>query len=71
MVGFDQILNLAAFAQGDVIKAEGQVTISNGSVSKDSGFKLSVGRITVGITGSFAGKTGTLWSETVFNGWSL
>ena len=71
MAGFDKVLNLAAFAQGTVISATGQVTISNGRVSKDSGFRLSVGRLVVGITGTAFGLTGTLWSKTLFEGWAL
>ena len=69
--GFEKIASLAAYAQGTVISASGQLTISNGSISKDSGFQLRVGRLEVGITGSFAGKSGTLWSKTLFEGWTI
>ena len=69
--GFDRIAALAAFAEGTVISASGSVTLSKGSVSKDSGFTLKVGKLVVGITGSFAGKSGTLWSKKLFDGWTI
>ena len=70
VAGFDKIASLSAFAEGTVVNVSGQVTLSKGSVSKDSGFRLSMGQIEVGIKGSFAGKSGTLWSKVVFKGWS-
>ena len=69
--GWDQIASLSAYAEGTVISASAQVTISNGSVSKDSGFRLSVGRLEVGIRGAFLGNKGTLWSTTLYNGYTL
>ena len=69
--GWDQIVSLSAYAEGTVISASAKVTISNGSVTKDSGFKLTVGRLEVGIRGAFLGNKGTLWSTTLYNGYTL
>ena len=69
--GFDKIASLSAFAEGTIISATGKVTISNGSVSKDSGFKLKIGKLVVGIRGSYLGKKGTLWSKTLYEGKTL
>ena len=70
--GWDQIVSLSAYAEGTVISAQGQVILSQGSVSKDSGFSLSIGRLVVGIRGVALGVfRSDLWSTTLFNGWSL
>ena len=68
MAGFDKVLNLAAFAQGTVISASGQVTLQNRSVSGGSGFSISVGRLEVGIKGTLVGIHKTLWSTTLYGG---
>ena len=70
--GWDVIASLSAYAEGTVISAQGQVILSQGSVSKDSGFSLSIGRLVVGIRGVALGVfRSDLWSTTLFNGWSL
>ena len=69
--GFGKIASLSAYAEGTVISANAQVTISKGSVSKDSGFRLTVGRLEVGVRGSLVGFTKTLWSKTLYNGYTL
>ena len=59
-----------AFAEGAVVNANGKVILSNGSVSKDSGFKLSIGKLVVGVTHKilYNGDRKTLWSETLYGG---
>ena len=69
--GFGSIASLSAYAQGTVISASGQVTLQNRSVSGGSGFSISVGRLEVGIRGAFLGNKGTLWSTTLYNGYTL
>ena len=67
-VGLGSIASLGAFAEGTVISLTGQLTISNGSVSRDSGFKLSMGKIVVGIKGELFGIKKTLWKKTLYEG---
>ena len=69
--GFGKIASLSAYAEGTVISASGQVILSNGSVSKGSGFRLSIGRLVVGVRGQVLGKKKTLWSKTLYNGRTL
>ena len=70
--GWDAIVSLSAYAEGTIISASGQVIISDGSVTKDSGFNLSMGKIVVGIKGCELGIfKENLWSATLFNGWSF
>ena len=67
--GWDVVASLSAYAEGTIISASGQVTLSQGSVSQDSGFRLSGGRIVVGIRGvAFGVFKSDLWSATLFNG---
>ena len=68
MVGFGPIASLSAFAEGTILDARGQVVLSNGSVTKDSGFSLSIGRLAVGIRGRLFAWEQTLWSTTLFGG---
>jgi len=69
--GWDVIASLSAYAEGTIINASGQVTLSQGSVSSGSGFRLSGGKIVVGIRGvAFGVFKADLWSTTLFNGWS-
>ena len=70
--GWDVIASLSAYAEGTIISASGQVTISQGSVTKDSGFRLSIGRLVVGIRGvAFGVFKSDLWSTTLYNGYSI
>ena len=69
--GFGKIASLSAYAEGTVISASGQVILSNGSVSKGSGFRLSIGRLVVGVRGQVLGKKKTFWSKTLYNGRTL
>ena len=62
--------SLRTFTEGAVVSANGQVILSNESVSNDSGFKLSIGKLVVGITVNNPLKKGrmTLWSQTLYGG---
>ena len=58
--------------KGVIISASGQVVISKGAVTKDSGFKLTIGQLTVGIRGClFWVFKRTLWSKVIFKGWTI
>ena len=67
-VGLGRIASLSAFAEGTLVDASAQVIITNGSVSKDSGFKLVIGRLKVGIKGKLLFWKKTLWSKTLYDG---
>jgi len=69
--GWDAIASLSAFAEGTVVDASGQVTISKGSVSKGSGFSLRLGNLVVGIRGVALGVfKNELWKKTLYSGWT-
>ena len=71
-LGWDVIASLSAYAEGVIISASGQVVISKGAVTKDSGFKLTIGQLTVGIKGClFWIFKRTLWSKVIFKGWTI
>ena len=71
-LGWDVIASLSAYAEGVIISASGQVVISKGAVTKDSGFKLTIGQLTVGIRGClFWVFKRTLWSKVIFKGWTI
>ena len=70
--GFDAIASLSAFAEGTIVAVSGQVIISNLKVDKDTGFKLTVGKLVVGIRGClFWFIRGTIWQATLFEGWTI
>jgi len=69
--GWDSVASLTAFAEGTVANASGQLTISNGSVAKGSGFSLKMGELVAGIRGSVGGVyKKELWKKTLFAGWT-
>ena len=69
--GWDSIASLSAFAEGTVADASGQVTISNGSVAKGSGFKLKMGKLVAGIRGCLFSKKIDMVKHTIFDGWQI
>ena len=70
--GWDAVVSLSAFAEGTVVDAAGQVTISKGSVAKGSGFSLKMGNLVVGIRGCALGVfKKELWKKTIFDGWKV
>ena len=68
----DVITSLSAYAEGTIISALAQTTISQGVVDKHPIFKLSIGQLTVGIRGCvmYVFKP-NLWSAVIFKGWTL
>ena len=70
--GFDAIASLSAFAEGTIIEAAGKLVLTNNGYHKDSGFRLTIGKLVVGIRGVlFWWIKGTLWQATIFDGWTL
>ena len=69
--GWDKIASLSAYAEGTVADARGQVTISNGSVAKGSGFSLQMGALVAGIRGCLFSNKIDLVKEPVFSGWRV
>ena len=70
--GFDAIASLSAFAEGTIIEAEGKLVLSNKGVEQDSGFRITIGKLVVGIRGVlFWWIRGTLWQATIFDGWTF
>ena len=70
--GFDAIASLSAFAEGTVIEAEGKLVLSNKGVDQDTGFRITIGKLVVGIRGVlFWWIRGTLWQATIFDGWTF
>ena len=49
--GFDAIASLSAFAEGTIIEAAGKLVLTNNGYHKDSGFRLTIGKLVVGIRG--------------------
>ena len=48
-LGWDFITSLSAYAEGTIVSAKVQTTISQGVVAKSPGFKISIGQLIVGI----------------------
>ena len=69
--GWDAIASLSAYAEGTVADATGKITFSNGSVSKDSGFKLQMGKLVAGIRGCLFSNKIELVKHTIFSGWNV
>ena len=69
--GWDAIASLSAYAEGTVADATGKITFSNGSVSKDSGFKLQMGKLVAGIRGCLFSQKIELVKHTIFSGWNV
>ena len=62
---------MSAYAEGTVADATGKITFSNGSVSKDSGFKLQMGKLVAGIRGCLFSQKIELVKHTIFSGWNV
>jgi len=69
--GWDSIASLTAYAEGTVADASGQITFSNGSVDKGSGFKLKMGNLVAGISGCLFSKKIELVKHTIYEGWKV
>ena len=71
-LGWDVITSLSAYAEGTIISALAQTTISQGVVAKHPIFKLSIGQLIVGIRGCILYVfRPNLWSAVIFKGWTL
>ena len=68
--GWDAIASLSAGAEGTVADASATVTISGGSVSKDSGFSLKMGGLEAYIKGCLFTAKIDIARFTIFSGWS-
>ena len=68
--GWDAIASLSAGAEGTVADASATVTITNGSVSKDSGFSLKMGALEAYIQGCLFTAKIDIARFTIYNGWS-
>ena len=68
--GWDAIASLSAGAEGTVADASATVTITNGSVSKDSGFSLKMGALEAYIQGCLFTAKIDIARFTIYSGWS-
>ena len=68
--GWDAIASLSAGAEGTVADASATVTITNGSVSKDSGFSLKMGALEAYIQGCLFTIKIDIARFTIYSGWS-
>ena len=68
--GWDAIASLSAGAEGTVADASATVTITNGSVSKDSGFSLKMGSLEAYIQGCLFTAKIDIARFTIYSGWS-
>ena len=68
--GWDAIASLSAGAEGTVADASATVTITNGSVSKDSGFSLKMGALEAYIQGCLFTIKIDIARFTIYKGWS-
>ena len=71
-IGWDFIASLTAFAEGTILSASAETTIYKGVISKTPGFRLSIGKLVVGIRACLFWfiKT-TLWTTVLFKGWTI
>ena len=67
--GSDKIASLSCGADGTVAEATGQVSLSNGSVTKDSGFSLKFGELSAYIQGCLFSAKIEIARFTIFQGW--
>jgi hypothetical protein len=67
--GWDAIASLSAGAEGTVVEADATVTITEGSVSKDSGFTLKMGGLEAYIKGCLFSADIEVATFTIFEGW--
>ena len=68
--GWDAIASLSAGAEGTVAEASASVIVSNGSVSKDSGFSLKMGALEAYIKGCLFTAKIEIAKFTIYKGWS-
>ena len=69
--GFDAFISVSAFAEGTIIEASGRLNISKGNNFRSIGFKLSIGKLVVGVRLTEFWVFHQSWSTTLFNGWTL
>ena len=69
--GWDAIASLSAGAEGTVVEASASVTVSNGSVSKDSGFSLRMGELEAYIQGCLFTAKIDIARFTIYKGWAF
>ena len=67
--GSDKIASLSCGAEGTVIEASGSLTLSNGSVTKDSGFSVGFGGLSAYIQGCLFSAKIEIARFTIFSGW--
>ena len=67
--GWDAIASLSAGAEGTVVEADGTVTITEGSISQDSGFSLKMGGLVAYIKGCLFSTDIEVATFTIFEGW--
>ena len=68
--GWDAIASLSAGAEGTVADASATVTITSGSVSKDSGFSLKMGALEAYIQGCLFTAKIDIARFTIYSGWA-
>ena len=68
--GWDAIASLSAGAEGTVAEASASVIVSNGSVSKDSGFSLKMGALEAYIKGCLFTAKIEIAKFTIYKGWA-
>ena len=68
--GWDAIASLSAGGEGTVVEADATVTITEGSVAKDSGFTLKMGGLEAYIKGCLFTAKIEVAKFTIFEGWT-
>ena len=68
--GWDAIASLSAGGEGTVVEADATVTITEGSVAKDSGFTLKMGGLEAYIKGCLFTAKIEIAKFTIFEGWT-
>ena len=69
--GWDPIASASVFAEGNVVEASGSLILSRGSRYQGYGFRLSAGKVVIGVRFKEFGIFEQSWSHTLFEGWTL
>ena len=69
--GWDKFVSASVFAEGNVVEASGSLILSHGSRYQGYGFRLSAGKVVIGVRFKELGIWEQNWSHTLFDGWTL
>ena len=67
--GWDSIASLSAGAEGTIVKANATVTVTEGSVTEDSGFTFEMGGLEAYIKGCLFSAEIDIATFTIFESW--